>query len=124
MKPVDPQHNAEHRGEDGVGLLLSCTIAAVLAGMLWVLIILAVRWVLELPPPSLVRLAAVVALCAGSGLVFAGLAHLEITVRPSPDRNRGRRPAHDVAPPDAARASTATTDPPQAGGRAIREVCR
>lgn len=116
--------------EDGAGALMMIVVGALIGALLWALIILAVRWVLELPPPALVRLTAVGLLFVGTGIVFGALAHMEITIAPTPDRSRERRPV-DVAarrgalqrpanalPPGAAH--VAPTAPPSAGGRALQ----
>lgn len=109
----------DEEDESGSGTLLALALAAVVGALLWVGIILAIRWVLQLPPPSLVRLGAVAGLVGGSVLIFVALVRMELSIRPTPDRSRGRRPARGVAPPGAARASSGESAPPQAGGRAL-----
>jgi hypothetical protein len=98
--------------------LLGLTLAAVISALGWLLIVLAVRWVLGLPAPALLRLGAVVGLFAGTGMVFWSLVRVELLVLPSPDPRRGRRPAGYAAPPCVAR--DARTGLPLAGGRALR----
>jgi hypothetical protein len=117
------------RDEDGGMKLLATACAAVVGALLWVLIILAVRWVLELPPPALIRLSAVVLLFAGSAVVLFALAQVELTVAPSPDETRGRRPDVEAARREAtppvrppSRGVDASTRSTLAGGRALHEV--
>ena len=50
-----------------LGKLLGLAAAAVVGGLFWGLIILAIRWVLQLPPPALLRLTAVALLFALAG---------------------------------------------------------
>jgi amino acid transporter len=71
------------------GGLLAMLAAAFIGGLLWIVIIAAIRWVLQLPPPALARLAAVVLLFVGSGLVFGAIVRLE-GLRP-PDVRRLER---------------------------------
>lgn len=108
--------------EDGAGTLLAAALATVVGALMWVVIILAIRWVLQLPPPALLRLGAVAGLFGGTALIFVALARVELSIPPTPDRSRGRRPALGAAPPGAARASSGESAPPQAGGRALRMV--
>lgn len=110
--------------EDGAGTLRAAALGAVVGALLWVVLILAIRWVLQLPPPGQLRLAAVAGLVAGTVLIFAALVRVELSVPPTPDPSRGRRPACGVAPPGAARASSGESAPPQAGGRALHVVWR
>jgi hypothetical protein len=107
----------DREDEDGPGTLLAGALWAVVGALLWVLIILAVRWVLQLPPPALVRLGAVVLLFAGTGLVFGALIQMELTIRPPVDSRRGRRPS---ATPRPTRADALT--PPPAGGAGLHMV--
>lgn len=100
----------------GVLPLIATALAVVVSGVLWVGLILALRWMLALP----VEVAACFGLLAGSALVFWSLVRLDATVSARPDR--GRRPARGAAPPGAASASPSDTTPPQAGGRALRVV--
>jgi hypothetical protein len=109
-------NSTEH--ENGAGMLVRAAAGALVGGTLWGLLILAVRWLLQLPQPIRLRLAAGVLLCAGTGLIFASLVRLELKVRPSPDPTRGR-PAGAV-PPSARAASTSAPLP--AGGRAFDQV--
>lgn len=69
--------------------LLAMLAAAFGGGLLWVVIIAAIRWVLQLPPPAVARLAGVVLLFAGSGIVFASIVRLE-RLRP-PEQRRAER---------------------------------
>lgn len=108
--------------EDGAGTLLGAALATVVCALLWVVIILAVRWVLQLPPPALLRLGAVAGLFGGTALIFVALVRVELSIPPTPDRSRGRRPARGVAPPGAVRASSGESALPQAGGRALHVV--
>lgn len=110
------------RDEDGAGTLLGVALASVVGALLWVLLILAIRWVLQLPPPALLRVGAVAGLFGGTVLIFVALVRVELSFPPSPDPSRGRRPACGVAPPGAARASSGESTPPQAGGRALHAV--
>jgi hypothetical protein len=116
LQAVEEHESAQ--AEDGAGTLLMVACSAVVGALLWVLIVMAVRWVLELPP-----------LFVGTGIVFGALVHMEITITPTPDRSRERRPVGaaarrgalqrpaDALPPGAAH--VAPTAPPSAGGRAL-----
>lgn len=115
-------HETARDEEGGAGTLLAAALWAPVGGLLWVVIILAIRWVLQLPPPALIRLGAVAGLVAGTVLIFAALVRVELSVPPTPDRSRGRRPACGAAPPGAARASSGESALPQAGGRALHVV--
>ena len=126
-------HEEYHSSDDsGAGMLVASAVCAVIGGLLWALLFLAIRWVLRLPPDELLRLVAtlggVVALFAGVGIVAGALARMELAVRPSPDRSRERRPegaavrrgaleAAAALPPGSA--LVAPTAPPPAGGRAL-----
>ena len=105
-----------------LGKLLGLAAAAVVGGLFWGLIILAIRWVLQLPPPALLRLTAVALLFAGTAVVFVALVRIELSVPPTPDTSRGRRPERGDAPSGAARASSGESALPQAGGRALHVV--
>ena len=109
----------EHDEVGPLNLLAVCC-AAVVGALLWALIILAVRWVLELPPPALVRLGAVVLLFAGSAAVLFALIQVELAVAPSPDPTRGRRPDVEAA----RREATPPVRPPSPGGDASTNTPR
>lgn len=101
--------------EDGAGTLLAAVLGAVVGGLLWGLIILAIRWVLQLPPPAILRLTAVALLFAGTAVVFVALIRVELTVAPTPDPTRGRRPGAEAARQEE---STPPARPPSHGAEA------
>lgn len=108
--------------EDGAGTLLAAALATVVGALLWVVIILAVRWVLQLPPPAFLRVGAVAGLFGGTALVFFALVQVELSVPPTPDPSRGRRPELGAAPSGAASASSGESALPEAGVRALHPV--
>ena len=85
---------ALNQREDGA--ILGLLVGAIIGGLLWVVIIAAVRWVLQLPPPALARLVGVTLLFAGTGIVFAGIVRLHFVSgkgRAFGTASRSRHPA-------------------------------
>jgi hypothetical protein len=118
--------NSTEEDDALAGTLLGAVVAGLASGLVWLAIVAAVRWVLQLHTPALLRLGAVALLFGGTALIFAALVRVELTMPPTPDVERWRRPTRAIprgeTPASPPTRRDATTTPPQAGGRAIRVV--
>lgn len=77
--------------DGGSNRVIGCALGALLAGLLWVVLVAVMRWVLQLPPEAVARFVAAGGLIAGTAIVVVALAQMEMTLPEYRERRR-RRP--------------------------------
>lgn len=102
---------------DGTGALVGIAVGAALGALAWAAIVQVGAWLSQASGETVARVGALVALLAGSGLVFVALSEIE---------ELGRRPTRavprDEAPAVPPSRRDALTAPRVAGPRALRRV--
>jgi hypothetical protein len=76
----------------GIGAAITSVLGALVVGFAWVVFVAAVRWVLQLPPPVLGRLGAVLVVITGLAAMVIAFVNLEVELRRREQLPRRRWP--------------------------------